>query len=185
MSKLNLVLFGPPGAGKGTQSTFLLDRYTLVHLLRAEIKAESELGLQAKELMDRGELVPDDIVIGMIRNAMEANLHARGFIFDGFPRTKAQAEALDDMLAGKNEPITRMLALEVPEEELVTRLLGRGATSGRSDDQDEAVIRNRIREYERKTAPLKDHYAGQGKFIAIDGVGALGDITDRLVKAIG
>ena len=190
MSKLNLVLFGPPGAGKGTQSTFLIDRYKLVHLstgdlLRAEIKAESELGLQAKELMDRGELVADHIVIGMIRNAMEANLDAHGFIFDGFPRTKAQAVALDEMLASKNEPITRMLALEVPEAELVQRLLGRGATSGRSDDRDESVIRNRIREYEQKTAPLKDHYAAQGKFTASDGVGSVADITARLVKAIG
>lgn len=190
MSKLNLVLFGPPGAGKGTQSAFLIDRYQLVHLstgdlLRAEIKAESELGVQAKELMDRGDLVADHIVIGMIRNRIDANNTAPGFIFDGFPRTKAQAVALDEMLASKNEPITRMLALEVPEAELVQRLLGRGATSGRSDDRDESVIRNRIREYEQKTAPLKDHYAAQGKFTAIDGVGSVADITARLVKAIG
>ncbi len=115
MSKLNIVLFGPPGAGKGTQSAFLIERYGLVHLstgdlLRAEIKAESPLGIQAKELMDQGELVPDDIVIGMIRNKMEAHLDAKGFIFDGFPRTKAQAEALDGMLTAKNEPIVAMLA---------------------------------------------------------------------------
>lgn len=190
MSKLNIVLFGPPGAGKGTQSNFLIERYGLVHLstgdlLRAEIKAESQLGLQAKELMDAGELVPDQVVIGMIRNKMEANLDAKGFIFDGFPRTKAQAEALDDMLGAKSEPITVMLALEVPEEELIKRLLGRGATSGRSDDQDESIIRNRIREYETKTAPLKDYYTAQGKFKAIDGVGSLEEITGRLVEAIG
>lgn len=190
MSKLNIVLFGPPGAGKGTQSEFLVERYGLVHLstgdlLRAEIKAESELGLQAKELMDRGELVADHIVIGMIRNKMEAHLDARGFIFDGFPRTRAQAEALDGMLDMKEEPITAMLALEVPEEELVKRLLGRGATSGRTDDKDEAVVRNRIREYEQKTAPLKEYYAGQGKYRAIDGVGDIGGITARLVAAIG
>lgn len=190
MSKLNIVLFGPPGAGKGTQSEFLIKRYNLVHLstgdlLRGEIKAESELGLQAKELMDRGELVADEIVIGMIRNKMEANLDARGFIFDGFPRTKTQAEALDQMLAVKEEPITTMLALEVPEEELVKRLLGRGATSGRADDSNEEVIRNRIREYETKTAPLKDYYSAQGKFKAISGVGSVEEITARLVEAIG
>lgn len=190
MSKLNIVLFGPPGAGKGTQSNFLIERYGLVHLstgdlLRGEIKAESELGLQAKGLMDAGQLVPDAVVIGMIRNKMEANLDAKGFIFDGFPRTNAQAEALDDMLEAKSEPITAMLALEVPEEELIKRLLGRGATSGRSDDQDESVIRNRIREYETKTAPLKDFYSAQGKFKAINGVGSLEEITARLVEAIG
>lgn len=190
MSKLNIVLFGPPGAGKGTQSEFLIKRYHLVHLstgdlLRAEIKAESELGTQAKELMDRGELVADHIVIGMIRNKMEAHLDAKGFIFDGFPRTRAQAEALDAMLDVKEEPITAMLALEVPEEELVKRLLGRGATSGRSDDKDEAVIRNRIREYETKTAPLKEYYTAQGKYKAIDGVGGIEEITARLIQTVG
>ncbi|MBX2980578.1 MAG: adenylate kinase [Flavobacteriales bacterium] len=190
MSKLNIVLFGPPGAGKGTQSNFLIERYGLVHLstgdlLRAEIKAESQLGLQAKELMDAGQLVPDAVVIGMIRNKMEAHLDAKGFIFDGFPRTKAQAETLDEMLDAKSEPITAMLALEVPEEELIKRLLGRGATSGRSDDQDESIIRNRIREYTTKTAPLKDYYSAQGKFKAINGVGSLEEITGRLVEAIG
>lgn len=189
MSQLNIILFGPPGAGKGTQSNHLIQRYDLVHLstgdlLRAEIKDETELGLQAKELMDVGELVPDQVVIGMIRNKMEANLQARGFIFDGFPRTRAQAEALDAMLNHKSVPIRVMLALEVPEHELVQRLLGRGATSGRTDDQDEAIIRNRIREYERKTAPLKDYYAEQDKFRGIDGVGAVEEITDRLVQAI-
>lgn len=189
MGKLNIVLFGPPGAGKGTQSEFLITKYNLVHLstgdlLRAEIKAESELGQQAKVLMDQGELVADSIVIGMIRNKMEAHLEAKGFIFDGFPRTRAQAEALDEMLDVKEEPITAMLALEVPEEELVKRLIGRGATSGRSDDKDEAVIRNRIREYEQKTAPLKAYYAGQGKYKAIEGVGSIADITGRLTKAI-
>lgn len=188
--KLNIVLFGPPGAGKGTQSQFLIDRYGLVHLstgdlLRAEIKAETELGLKAKELMDVGDLVPDAVVIGMIRNKIEAHLDAKGFIFDGFPRTKAQAEALDTMLGEKREPIVAMLALEVPEEELVKRVLGRGATSGRTDDQDESIIRNRIREYENKTAPLKDYYRAQAKFKGIDGVGRLDEITTRLVEAIG
>ncbi|MEO8588044.1 MAG: adenylate kinase [Flavobacteriales bacterium] len=190
MRKLNLVLFGPPGAGKGTQSTFLIERYGLVHLstgdlLRAEIKAETELGVRAKELMDRGDLVPDHVVIGMIRNKMEAHLDAKGFVFDGFPRTKAQAEALDEMLEVKEEPITAMLALEVPEEELVRRLLSRGASSGRTDDRDEAVIRNRIVEYEQKTAPLKNYYSAQGKYRGLDGVGSVAEITERLTKAIG
>jgi adenylate kinase len=190
MSKLNLVLFGPPGAGKGTQSAFLIQRYGLVHLstgdlLRGEIKEETELGIAAKELMDRGDLVPDSIVIGMIRNKIDAHHDAKGFIFDGFPRTEAQAKALDEMLNAKSDPIVAMLALEVPEQELVKRLLGRGATSGRADDSNESIIRNRIREYETKTAPLKHYYSAQGKFKGIDGVGSLEEITERLVKAIG
>ncbi|MBS1582323.1 MAG: adenylate kinase [Bacteroidetes bacterium] len=188
--KLNIVLFGPPGAGKGTQSQFLIERYGLVHLstgdlLRAEIKAESPLGLQAQEIIGRGDLVNDDIVIAMIRNKIEAHHAAAGFIFDGFPRTKAQAEALDGMLNSKSEPITAMLALEVPEEELVKRLLNRGKTSQRADDQDEAVIRKRIGEYEQKTAPLKEYYSAQGKYTGIDGVGTIAEITGRLVQAIG
>lgn len=190
MSKHHIVLFGPPGAGKGTQSKYLIDHYGLVHLstgdlLRAEIAEETELGLQAKELMDRGELVPDEVVIGMIRNKIEQHHDAAGFIFDGFPRTEAQARALDALLNDKGLSISAMLALEVPEEELVKRLLGRGATSGRADDRDEAVIRNRIKEYENKTAPLKDYYGAQGKYKAIDGVGSLEEITGRLVEAIG
>lgn len=188
--KLNIVLFGPPGAGKGTQSTFLIERYGLVHLstgdlLRAEIAAETELGLRAQGIMSRGELVSDDIVIGMIRNKIDAHGDAKGFIFDGFPRTKAQAEALDALLEPNGNPITLMLALEVPEAELVKRLIGRGATSGRADDKDESVIRNRIREYESKTAPLKDYYTAQGKFKGIDGLGSVEEITQRLVKTIG
>lgn len=190
MSKLNLVLFGPPGAGKGTQSTFLIERYGLVHLstgdlLRAEIKSETELGLTAKELMDRGELVPDSVVIDMIRNKIDAHHEAKGFIFDGFPRTEAQANALDDMLNAKSEPIVAMLSLEVPDEELVKRLAHRGKTSGRVDDQDEATARKRIAVYGRETSPLKDYYKAQGKYKAIDGVGTLDEITARLVKAIG
>ena len=188
--KLNVVLFGPPGAGKGTQSEFLIKKYGLVHLstgdlLRAEIKDETPLGVEAKEVMDRGELVGDHIVIGMIRNRIEANHQAAGFIFDGFPRTQAQAEALDEMLNSKSEPITAMLALEVPGPELVRRLLKRGETSGRSDDRDEQVIANRIAEYEQKTSPLKDYYSAQGKYKGINGVGSVADITERLVEVIG
>jgi len=189
-TKLNLVLFGPPGAGKGTQSEFLIHKFGLVHLstgdlLRAEIKEETPLGLEAKELMDRGDLVPDHVVIGMIRNRIEAHHDAPGFIFDGFPRTKAQAEALDEMLNSKSEPITAMLALEVPEAELVKRLLKRGETSHRPDDKNATIIQNRISEYETKTAPLKAYYSGQGKYKGINGVGSIADITERLIAAIG
>lgn len=189
MSKLNIVLFGPPGAGKGTQSDFLIKHFDLVHLstgdlLRAEKEAGTELGLAAQEIMGRGELVSDDIVIGMIRNKIDAHHEAKGFIFDGFPRTEAQAKALDDMLNAKSEPIVAMLSLEVPEEELVKRLLNRGKTSGRVDDQDEATARKRIVVYARETAPLKDYYKAQGKYKAIDGVGTMAQITERLVQAI-
>lgn len=188
--KLNIVLFGPPGAGKGTQSEFLIERYELIHLstgdlLRAEKEAETPLGLQAQELMSQGLLVADEIVIGMIRNKLIAHPEAKGFIFDGFPRTRAQAEALDELLTGMGSGIAVMLALEVGEDELVKRLLGRGATSGRADDKDETVIRKRIAEYEQKTAPLKEYYSAQGKYRGIDGVGSIGAITERLAKAIG
>jgi adenylate kinase len=190
MNKTNIVLFGPPGAGKGTQSQFLMERYGLEHLstgdlLRAEIQAETPLGLQAQDLMSAGELVPDEVVVGMIRNRLEASPDAKGFIFDGFPRTQAQAEALDKTLAKIGSSITVMLALEVEEEELVKRLLGRGATSGRPDDRSEAVVRKRIAEYEQKTAPLKAYYNAQGKLRRIDGMGQIPEITARLTAAIG
>lgn len=189
MSKLNIVLFGPPGAGKGTQSEFLKSQYNLVHLstgdlLRGEIKAGTELGLQAKSLIDAGDLVPDEVVIGMISNKLDANTEANGFIFDGFPRTAAQAEALDTLLVEKKDAVKCMLALDVPEEELIKRLLERGKTSGRSDDQDESIIANRIKEYENKTAPLKSFYGNQNKLFMIDGVGTIDDITNRLKDTI-
>lgn len=189
MNKMNIVLFGPPGAGKGTQSKFLNERYGLQHLstgdlLRAEIKAETPLGLQAQELMSAGELVPDHVVVGMIRNLLEESPDSKGFIFDGFPRTRAQAEALDATLEKIGSNISLMLALEVEEEELVKRLLGRGATSGRPDDKSEEVVRKRIREYENKTAPLKEYYEGQGKLRRINGMGSISDITARLTGAI-
>lgn len=186
---LNIVLFGPPGAGKGTQSERLIEHYGLVHLatgdlLRSEIENGSELGRKAKDIMDRGELVPDDVVIGMIRKRIEENPSARGFIFDGFPRTQEQAEALDRLLEEKGSGITMMLALEVDEEELLQRLLKRGQESGRSDDQDEGTIRNRIQEYEKKTAPLKEYYNGQGKFRSIEGVGSIDEIFGRISETV-
>lgn len=186
---LNIVLFGPPGAGKGTQSEYLIEHYGLVHLatgdlLRSEIEKGSELGRKAKDIMDRGELVPDEVVIGMIRSRIEENPNAKGFIFDGFPRTKEQAEALDELLQEKGTGITLMLALDVDEEELLQRLLKRGAESGRSDDQDETTIRNRIREYEKKTAPLKEYYQEQGKFRSIEGVGSIDEIFGRITEAV-
>ena len=189
-NKLNIVLFGPPGAGKGTQSEYLISHYGLVHLstgdlLRAEIQANSPLGQQAQALMSEGLLVPDDIVIGMISNKLDASNSAEGFIFDGFPRTKAQAEALDGLLESRGEAITVMLALEVPEVELVKRLLARGAASGRPDDKNEDVIRKRIREYEEKTFPLKAFYQAQDKFKGIEGTGTIEEITGRLITAVG
>lgn len=189
MNKMNIVLFGPPGAGKGTQSKFLMERYGLQHLstgdlLRAEIKAETPLGLQAQELMSAGELVPDHVVVGMIRNLLEESPDSKGFIFDGFPRTRAQAEALDATLEKIGSDISLMLSLEVEEAELVKRLLGRGATSGRPDDKSEEVVRKRIREYENKTAPLKEYYEEQGKLRRIDGMGSISDITSRLTASI-
>lgn len=187
---LNLVLFGPPGAGKGTQSENLINKYNLVHLstgdiLRNEIANGTELGKQAKSVMDSGQLVSDEIVIGMIENKLDANQHAKGFIFDGFPRTAVQAEALDDLLQKKGTGISAMIALEVDNEELVKRLLNRGKDSGRADDQNESIIRTRIQEYNNKTLPLKNYYNAQGKFHSINGIGSVAsifnDITDRIV----
>jgi adenylate kinase len=186
---LNIVLFGPPGAGKGTQSENLINKYGLVHLstgdiLRSEIARGTDLGRKAKEIMDRGELVGDDIVIGMIESKLDENSSAKGFIFDGFPRTAAQAVALDDLLQKKGTGISGMLALEVDDEELVKRLLNRGKDSGRPDDRDENVIRRRIQEYNNKTLPLKQYYSEQGKFHSIHGIGTIDEIFKSLVDRI-
>jgi adenylate kinase len=186
---LNVVLFGPPGAGKGTQSQNLIDKYGLVHLstgdiLRSEIAKGSRLGREAKAIMDRGELVGDDIVIGMIETKIDENAKSKGFIFDGFPRTIAQAVALDDLLQKKGTGISAMLALEVEDEELVKRLLLRGKDSGRTDDQNEDIIRRRIKEYNDKTLPLKKYYSEQGKFHSIHGIGSIDQIFKLLVDRI-
>ncbi len=186
---LNLVLFGPPGAGKGTQSNLLIEKYNLVHLstgdiLRGEIAAGTALGLEAKELMDKGDLVPDAVVIGMISSKLDNNPEANGFIFDGFPRTAAQAEALDTLLTDKGTAISRMLSLKVEDAELIKRLLERGKDSGRADDQNESIIANRINEYNTKTAPLKAFYDAQNKLSEIEGVGSITDIALRLNAVI-
>ncbi|RPD46884.1 adenylate kinase [Hymenobacter sediminis] len=182
---LNLVLFGPPGAGKGTQSQKLIARYNLVHLstgdlLRAQITQGTELGLRAKKLMDEGLLVPDEVVIGMIDSALKANKQAAGFIFDGFPRTVPQAESLDQLLAQHDTGVSCMVALEVDEEELVKRLLERGKTSGRPDDQNEEKIRKRVTVYNTETAQVAGYYAGQQKFHALNGIGAIEDIFGQI-----
>ncbi len=187
---LNIVLFGPPGAGKGTQSEKLIARYNLVHLstgdiLRSEVSRQTPLGMEAKKLMDQGLLVPDEVVIGMIESKVDANPTAAGFIFDGFPRTSAQAAALDTLLTKKNTSITKMLALEVNEEELMARLLNRGKESGRPDDQNPDIISKRILEYSTKTAPVREYYEKQGKYTGINGVGSIEGIFEALCTAIG
>lgn len=186
---LNIVLFGPPGAGKGTQSEKLISKYGLVHLstgdiLRSEIDRGTSLGKKAKEIMDKGELVGDDIVIGMIESKLDDNTNAKGFIFDGFPRTTAQAVALDDLLQKKGTGISAMLALEVDGEELVKRILNRGQMSGRDDDRSEEVVRRRILEYNTKTLPLKNYYNEQGKFHSIKGIGTIDEIFNSLLERI-
>lgn len=186
---LNLVLFGPPGAGKGTQSQKLIEKYNLVHLstgdlLRNEIANGTTLGLEAKSLMDDGKLVPDEVVIGMISNKLTENPEATGFIFDGFPRTVAQAEALDNLLTSVNERISGMIALEVEEVELEKRLLLRGKDSGRADDANPEVIRKRINEYKSKTAPVANYYNEQGKLTTINGIGSIDDIFQKISEQI-
>ena len=185
----NIILFGPPGSGKGTQSEKLIATYGLKHLstgdlLRTEISKQTPLGLEAKSIMDRGQLVPDDVVIGMISSALDANPQANGFLFDGFPRTVAQSEALDKLLQLKNTEIGVVLALEVSEEELVHRLLNRGLTSGRSDDNNESVIKARISEYRSKTTVVADHYSQFDKVVHIKGEGTVDQIFASLCSEI-
>lgn len=186
---INLILFGKPGAGKGTQAAFLKKRYDLVHistgdLFRHHIQQKTALGTLAQSYMDQGDLVPDQVTINMLEQEVVQNPQAKGFIFDGFPRTTAQAQALDEFLNVQGMAISATLALEAADDLLVDRLLKRGETSGRTDDQDEAKIRNRFDEYNTKTAPLKAYYQAQNKFFVIDGVGAIEEITARLEKVV-
>jgi adenylate kinase len=185
----NLILFGPPGSGKGTQSERLISKYGLKHLstgdlLRSEIDGQSPLGLAAKSFMERGQLVPDEVVIEMISSALDNNPQANGFLFDGFPRTTAQAEALDKLLTQKNTEIAIVLALQVSVGELMKRLLNRGLTSGRKDDINEEIISERIKEYERKTAAVAEYYSKYGKVVYIKGEGSIDQIFEVLCKEI-
>ena len=186
---LNIVLFGPPGAGKGTQSEKLIEKYNLKHLstgdiLRAAIKNQTPLGLEAKKIIDKGGLVPDETVIGLISKELDEHKDAKGFIFDGFPRTTIQAEELDKMLASKGLHINLMMALEVSHEELIKRLLNRGLQSTRPDDQNVEVIENRIKIYNDYTMVVAEHYKAQGKFRAIQGMGTIDEIFERLCNSI-
>ena len=186
---INLVLFGKPGAGKGTQAAFLKTTFNLVHistgdLFRYNIKNETKLGKLAQSYMDKGNLVPDQVTIDMLEAEVDRNPNAEGFIFDGFPRTEAQAGALDTFLETKNMKVNATIALEAEDDILVKRLLERGQTSRRTDDQDEEKIRNRFDEYNQKTAPLRDYYQGQQKFHSINGIGTIEEITARLTSLI-
>lgn len=181
----NLILFGPPGSGKGTQSEKLVEKYGLVHLstgdlLRKERQLKTPLGIEAQHFVDKGQLVPDEVVIGMISAALDNNPQARGFLFDGFPRTEAQARALDRLLAQKSSEIGLVLFLEVNEDELIKRLVNRGKTSGRSDDSDESIQRKRQEVYKNETLPVAAHYAKAEKVVSVDGIGDIDDIFSRL-----
>lgn len=185
----HIILFGPPGSGKGTQAKKLEAKYGLVQistgdLFRYEMGNDTPLGLKAKEYMAKGQLVPDEITIGMLKNKVEATPEAKGFIFDGFPRTIPQAEALDVLLSEKNEAVAKLIALEVEDNEIVIRLLERGKTSGRADDSNEEVIRNRIEIYKQETAPVYDFYQGHGKSKTINGIGSIEEIFARLSTEI-
>ena len=186
---INLILFGKPGAGKGTQAAFLKSKYQLFHistgdLFRYHIQGSTKLGILAKSYMDKGDLVPDDVTINMLKVAVAENSDVKGFIFDGFPRTTAQAKALDVFLSEKLMSITATLALEAEDDILVERLINRGKTSGRIDDQNETKIRNRFVEYNNKTALLKTFYTAQGKFHTVSGIGGVEEITQRLIELI-
>lgn len=186
---INLILFGPPGSGKGTQAAKLVEKYNLLHistgdLFRYEMGNDTPLGQEAKSYIQKGELVPDSVTIGMLRNKVISHPEAEGYIFDGFPRTVAQAEALDSLMQEMNTRIDKLILLSVDDDEIVTRLLDRGKTSGRSDDQDEGTIRNRIQVFKEETRPVFDHYAEQGKAVKVSGVGKIDEIFARLCSEI-
>ncbi len=186
---LNIVLFGPPGAGKGTQSQKLINHYHLTHIATGDLFREhlgegSALGLQARNYMDVGRLVPDQLVIDMVDEKLEEKSDTKGIIFDGFPRTIAQAKALDALLEQKNVPITGMIALDVPDQELITRLLERGKTSGRVDDQDGEKIATRLQVYRTETLPVANYYQAKGKYVEINGVGGIEEIFQKIVQEI-
>lgn len=186
---LNLILFGPPGSGKGTQAAKLVEKYDLLHistgdLFRYEIGNNTPLGLKAKEYMSKGQLVPDEVTIGMLNNKVDANPDVKGYIFDGFPRTIAQAEALDILLEKKNQSISGLIALSVEDNEIVARILNRGITSGRPDDNDESIIRDRISVYNDQTRPVFDHYKNDDKSHELSGIGTIDEIFERLCAAI-
>ncbi len=185
----NLILFGPPGSGKGTQSEKIIAKYQTIHLstgdlLRTEIAQETALGMEAKKIMAKGQLVPDEVVIGMISSCLDKNPQAKGFLFDGFPRTEAQAEALDKLMNLKKETINLFIALEVSEEEITGRLVKRGATSNRPDDSKPAIIAQRIKVYKTETESVADHYRKFGKVVMVSGEGDVEDIFERICKQI-
>lgn len=185
----NLILFGPPGSGKGTQAKILQEKYGLLQistgdLFRYELSNDTPLGKEARSYMDKGELVPDSVTIGMLRNKVEANPDVPGYIFDGFPRTVAQAEALDAFLAEKDDSVNQLILLDVADDEIVTRLLERGKDSGRPDDQDESIIRNRIEVFRAQTSPVYDFYDEQELALTVEGVGSIEEIADRLASIV-
>ena len=186
---INLILFGPPGSGKGTQAKKLVEHYNLYHIstgdmFRGEIKGKTELGLLAISYISKGELVPDEVTIKMLNKRVEDNPNVEGFIFDGFPRTVTQAKALNDFLAKRDDDITALTMLDVPEEELIARLQDRAKDSGRKDDANVGIIKNRLQVYTDNTLPVADYYETKGKTHKINGVGSIEDITARLVKAV-
>lgn len=186
---INLILFGPPGSGKGTQAKKLAERFNLLHistgdLFRYELGNNTPLGQEARKYMERGELVPDEVTIGMLRNKLEEHPEVAGYIFDGFPRTIPQAEALDELLASKGQEITALIALDVPDEEIIRRILLRGKESGRADDQSEEIVRNRIDNYREQTVPVYEYYATSDKSRTINGMGEIEEIAERLAGEI-
>lgn len=186
---ITLILFGPPGSGKGTQAVNLVEKYGLLHistgdLFRYEMKNDTPLGLEAKSYIEKGELVPDSVTIGMLKNKMDANKDVKGYILDGFPRTVPQAEALDGLLASEGNDVTALVALEVADEVLIGRLQGRAETSGRADDADVDIIKNRIEVYKSQTSVVAEYYGKSEKTAYVNGVGTIEEISGRLFDAI-